>query len=163
DGRRVATALGGRYGSAGEARVWDVATGRPVTPVLRTTAEARFAAFSPDGRLLVAAGRGMVWIWEADTGMPIAPPLPATDSRTAPRPAPVRPAGRELSGPPRFPPDGRRLLPQTDDDLCVIALVPETRPAAELEPLAQILAGHEVDAAGGFQPLSESGAVEARD
>jgi eukaryotic-like serine/threonine-protein kinase len=159
DGRRVATALGGRYGSAGEVRVWDVATGRPVTPVLRTTAEARFAAFSPDGRLLVAAGRGTVWVWEADTGMPVSPPLPAND----PRITPILSAGRELTGPPRFTPDGRRLLLQTDDDLCVIDLVSETRPAAELEPLAKILAGHEVDTAGGFQPLSEAAAVEARD
>jgi tetratricopeptide (TPR) repeat protein len=65
--------------------------------------------------------------------------------------------------PPRFTPDGRRLLVPSEEGLFVIELVSEARPAADLEPLARVLAGHEVDAAGGFQPLSEAAATEARD
>ena len=73
DGRRVATGSG----SPGEARVWDIETGRPVTPVFQFPDGARFVGFSPDGRLLVAAGGGRdsweVRFWEADTGMPVSP------------------------------------------------------------------------------------------
>jgi tetratricopeptide (TPR) repeat protein len=159
DGRRVATAVGHNYGPVGETRVWDVETGRPVTPVLRAHAWVEYVAFSPDGRLLATQGAGTVRLWEADTGMPVSPPLPLP----LPAAGSYWSADRDPAHRPRFTPDGRRLLVPSEDGLFVIDLTPETRPAAELGPLAQVLAGHEVDAAGGFQPLSEAAAVEARD
>jgi WD40 repeat protein len=55
DGRRVLTA-GGTIGAAGEARVWDADTGRPVVPPMKHEREVRHAAFSPDGRYVVTAG-----------------------------------------------------------------------------------------------------------
>ncbi|HEX3151449.1 MAG TPA: WD40 repeat domain-containing serine/threonine-protein kinase [Gemmataceae bacterium] len=161
DGKRIATGTGTDYGSVGEARVWDLATGRPVTPVLKAERWMRSAVFSPDGRLLVTIGSSTeTWdlrVWEADTGMPVTPPLAL----------PLRLSGgnntavRDVSDQPRFTPDGRRILVPSEAGLYAIDLVPERRPADELEPLAKILSGHEVDSAGGFQPLAESIAVEA--
>jgi tetratricopeptide (TPR) repeat protein len=159
DGRRVATVTGTAYGSRGEVRVWDAETGRPVTPILRTHGSAQFVAFRPDSRVLVAAGSGTIRAWEVETGMPVSPPL----SAPVPDAGPYWSAARDPVGLPRFTPDGGRLLVPTEDGPSVIDLVPETRTAAHLEPLANILAGHEVDAAGGFQPLAEATAVEARD
>jgi eukaryotic-like serine/threonine-protein kinase len=162
DGRRVVTTIGPEYGSDGEARVWDVATGRPVTPVLRSHGWVRDAVFSPDGRFLVTLGRGengAARVWETDTGMPVTPPIPVP----ARNPGPVSDQYRALADEPRFTSDGRRLLIPSDDGLSVIDLTSETRSPAELEPLAQVLSGLEVDSAGGPQPLSEVAAVTARD
>lgn len=161
DGRRVATVTGSNFQSPGEARVWDVETGRPVTPILRSSSYMRFMTFSPDGRLLAAVGTAPhgfeARMWEADTGMPVTAPLPVAAGRQRDR------RTRDLDDPPRFTADGRRLVIPTPDGPQIINLVRDAQPAADLEPLAKILAGHEVDTAGGFQPLSEAAALEARD
>src|SRR5262249_8199340 len=76
DGRLGVTATGADYGGTGEVRVWDAATGQPVTPILRHERWARFATFSPDGRFLVTEGSGSrvgssqgweVRVWEVAT------------------------------------------------------------------------------------------------
>jgi tetratricopeptide (TPR) repeat protein len=91
--------------------------------------------------------------------MPVTPPL-----RVPGRLSWEAANGRgDLDDRPRFTPDGRRLLVPVEDGVFAIDLTPEPRPVAELEPVARILAGHEVDAAGGFQPLSGQAATEARD
>jgi serine/threonine protein kinase/DNA-binding beta-propeller fold protein YncE len=65
DGRRVLTA--GRTG-----RVWDVATGEAVTPVLEhPNITLSHALFSPDGRRLLTAGWQTVRVWDAATGKPV--------------------------------------------------------------------------------------------
>jgi WD40 repeat protein/serine/threonine protein kinase len=94
DGQRLVSATGDFSGSPldfiapqsdprrpGEARVWDVATGRPVTAPIRHEGVVPRASFSPDGRFLLttcvrrAADRGQVQVWDAATGRAVTPPL----------------------------------------------------------------------------------------
>ncbi len=61
NGRWIATA-----GEDGTARVWDAATGEPVSPPLRHKKLVERVAFSPDGRLLATAGGdGVARVWDA--------------------------------------------------------------------------------------------------
>jgi WD40 repeat protein/Flp pilus assembly protein TadD len=101
DGRRVLAVVadgpGGVNAGGVYARVWDLATGQ-ATPPLRLEGPVQQAAFSPDGRLVLAAGRaaakgGEARLWEAESGKQVGPALP-------------------LGGPVlhlAFSPDGRRL------------------------------------------------------
>jgi WD40 repeat protein/serine/threonine protein kinase len=70
DGRRVITASHDKT-----ARVWDVETGKPVTPILRHADELNYVAFSPNGRFVATACvDGTVQVWDAETGKPVAAP-----------------------------------------------------------------------------------------
>jgi WD40 repeat protein len=83
DGTRLATCpvlLSGRAGAASGAesvaQVWDVATGRLLVTLKRTTPITRALAFGPDGRLLAAAGSpeaatsgsAAIDVWDTATG-----------------------------------------------------------------------------------------------
>jgi WD40 repeat protein len=76
DGRRVVIASGNvsrrdpeKSSTEGAARVWDVATGEPVTPLLQHRGPVVHAAFSPDGRrVLTAGGDAIAQVWDAATG-----------------------------------------------------------------------------------------------
>jgi WD40 repeat protein/tetratricopeptide (TPR) repeat protein/tRNA A-37 threonylcarbamoyl transferase component Bud32 len=57
DGRRVVTT------NLGKAQVWEAATGRPVTPVMRTEGILESAAFSRDGRRIVTFGVNEARVW----------------------------------------------------------------------------------------------------
>ncbi len=65
-------------GSAG-ARLWEVATGRPLTDAWPAARPVLAAAFSPDGKAVVLGGgqpgSGEARVWAADTGAPLTPPL----------------------------------------------------------------------------------------
>ncbi|HXJ55280.1 MAG TPA: protein kinase [Verrucomicrobiae bacterium] len=90
DGRRVVTAS---YDST--ARVWDTATGSPITPPLRHDHQVWHASFSPDGAMLVTASMGCnVRLWSADTGEPLT--------------GIMRQSGQVGSA--SFSPDGRQVL-----------------------------------------------------
>jgi WD40 repeat protein/serine/threonine protein kinase len=93
DGRRLVTGTGDftDFGEllfplsdpkrTGEARVWDLATGQPITPPLRHAGAVQRVVFSPDGSriLTVTAGgpasRDTVQVWDAATGDPVGEPL----------------------------------------------------------------------------------------
>jgi WD40 repeat protein/tetratricopeptide (TPR) repeat protein len=68
-------------GRPGEARVWEAATGRPVTPPMHHEGVVQRASFSPDGRFLLttcvsrAADRYQVQVWDRATGQPVTKPL----------------------------------------------------------------------------------------
>jgi WD40 repeat protein len=96
DGRRIVTASFDRT-----ARLWDVATGRPLGEPLRHEEAVRSASFSPDGRRVVTASRdGAARVWDAATGKLLGEPL---RDRAGLRSA-------------AFSPDGRFLVTASDDE-----------------------------------------------
>ncbi|MBI1176105.1 protein kinase [bacterium] len=71
DGHRLATASNDHT-----ARVWDVATGQPVTPPLKHDDVVRSIVFSPDGSRVATASRDKtVRVWDASTGESVLAPL----------------------------------------------------------------------------------------
>jgi WD40 repeat protein/predicted Ser/Thr protein kinase len=80
DGRRILA-----YSKeAGLARVWDVATGLPITPPLTQRAFLSSAQFNHQGnRIVTSAYDGLAQVWDAQTGQPIAPPLRHESGLTA--------------------------------------------------------------------------------
>ncbi|MCB1126296.1 MAG: hypothetical protein KDM81_07365, partial [Verrucomicrobiae bacterium] len=73
DEARVATVA-----DAGSVRVWESATGRPITPVIRPGVDTDSMAFSHDGGRLVVAGGGSggrVQVFDATSGAAISPVL----------------------------------------------------------------------------------------
>jgi WD40 repeat protein len=62
----------------GTARLWDVATGRPIGPPMRHGSGVKLlrGAFRPDGtRLVTCSADGTVCQWDARTGVEVAPPF----------------------------------------------------------------------------------------
>jgi WD40 repeat protein len=95
DGTRVATASLDKT-----ARVWDAATGRPLTRPLEHQAEVWSATFSPDGtRVVTASLDKTARVWDAATGEPLTRPLEHQDK--------VDSAA--------FSPDGTRVVTASDD------------------------------------------------
>ena len=81
DGKTVLTGSGN-----GAARLWDVASGRPVgTPLRHPWNVVGPVAFSPDGRNFASCSHGTrnsesaVYLWDAGTGRPATSPLPQMD------------------------------------------------------------------------------------
>ncbi|MDB5338075.1 MAG: repeat-containing protein [Planctomycetaceae bacterium] len=71
DSRCVATAS-----SDGSARIWDAASGRPLTPPPKHPSDVWFLVFNPDSRRIVTGGvDGSARIWDAKTGQLVLPPL----------------------------------------------------------------------------------------
>lgn len=71
DGTRVVTAS-----SDNTARVWDAASGTPVSPPLQHQDSVLSAAFSPDGaRVVTASWDKTARIWDAASGKALSPPL----------------------------------------------------------------------------------------
>jgi len=57
------------------ARVWDAATGKPLTPLLQHQGTVVAASFSPDGgRVVTASSDKTARVWDAATGKPLTPP-----------------------------------------------------------------------------------------
>jgi WD40 repeat protein len=68
-----------RTSGTGEARVWDAATGEPLTPPLRHSNLVGHAAFSPDGRLVVTSSEDRTArVWDSISGKSVLPVLPHT-------------------------------------------------------------------------------------
>ncbi|WP_435017927.1 WD40 repeat domain-containing serine/threonine protein kinase [Tundrisphaera sp. TA3] len=73
EGRRLATAC-----EKGEARLWDVSTGKPLAPRLSHEGPIRAIAFAPGGdRIATGGAEGLIRLWDAATGEPAGPPIRA--------------------------------------------------------------------------------------
>jgi WD40 repeat protein len=71
DGQSFVTASGD-----GMVRVWNTATGQPVTPAMRHGAGVFMARYSSDGkRLVTASDDAAARVWDATSGAPLGPPL----------------------------------------------------------------------------------------
>jgi WD40 repeat protein/serine/threonine protein kinase len=138
DGRWVVTACGDRI-----ARVWDVATGRPVS-LMQHQDHVHHVAFSPDSRRVVTISSSnypnanAVQVWEAATGQPISPPLPHPDG--------IRYASFSL--------DGRWVLTPSWRTVRLWDLSPDIRPTADLIRRAQLFRARRIDPAGGYEAFT---------
>jgi len=96
DGRQVLTAS-----RDATARVWDSATGQPLSPVLQHPYYVTYGEFSPDGSSIVTVSRStnLFWarVWDTTTGRPL--------TSLFPHDAPIVQAS--------FSPDGRRVVTAT--------------------------------------------------
>ncbi|MBX3734724.1 MAG: protein kinase [Verrucomicrobiae bacterium] len=132
-------------------RRWQIPGGDPDPRELAASTGSHHLRYSRDGRQLLSAGGGIVWLWDTDSGTPLMDPIPA--------------------GPlafPQFSTDGRHFLivdpPVADsasgDDgrLTVIRLAsPEDIPDSEsLLAMAQLCLDGELNAKGGLVPLDAS-------
>jgi WD40 repeat protein len=73
DGRRIVTGM-----ESGSLRVWDSASGAPITPPIRVIEKHHDLSFSSDGRwLCVGAPSDHIWLLETETGKPVLPPFAA--------------------------------------------------------------------------------------
>jgi len=123
DGRKLATVGGSSVG--GEIppglRVWDAASGAPLTRWLTHPYELNSASFSADGRWVIAIGwDGMVRMWSAQADT-------AGDPRLT---APIRHDGGVVAA--RLLPDARRLVTASRHEVRLWDLVPpDPRPAPE--------------------------------
>jgi WD40 repeat protein/serine/threonine protein kinase len=75
DGKLIVTGCGDLK-TAGEARLWDAASGKPVGPVLVHKGTVNAVAFSPDGKtILTGSAERMARLWDAATGKECVPPM----------------------------------------------------------------------------------------
>jgi WD40 repeat protein len=104
DGTRVVTASEDHT-----ARVWDAATGNPLSPPLHHQGVVMSAAFSPDGtRVVTASGDRTARVWDAASGKPLSPPL----------------QHQEIVVSAAFSPDGTRVVTASGDKTARVWDVP---------------------------------------
>ena len=73
DGLHIAAAFNTSEGEGygGSEQVWEVATGKPVTPPMEHESWVERLAFSPGGQWLLALGHSEARVWDAGTGKPV--------------------------------------------------------------------------------------------
>jgi WD40 repeat protein/tRNA A-37 threonylcarbamoyl transferase component Bud32 len=132
DGRTLLTAWGGTT------RVWDVATGRPLTPPLTGAALAN--PFSADSRRLITVRYTEARLWDAATGQPLSMPFPHAEQ--------IQNAA--------FSPDGQRLILAGKNQMRVWDVAPDGRPPEELSLAARLQAAREMDPSGNLVMLDDA-------
>jgi hypothetical protein len=131
DGRSLLTAS-----ADNTARVWDAATGRPLTPPL-TQDDVTTAVFSADAKRVITTARDQTTnIWETESGQLLSPPL-----------------NRAV-----YFPDGRRLLTRGMKiynyiNIYLCYALPDTRPRSDLIRFSQLLSNQRIDFTGGVMPI----------
>jgi WD40 repeat protein len=122
------------------ARVWEVATGKPLSPPLRHQDAVYAVAFSRDGKIAVTGSHDKTArMWESATGRPLGPPLRHPDRVDAVA----------------ISPDGTTVVTGCDDG---IARLWEVSPAIEGDPAriirwVQAITGMELDESGNVRQL----------
>ena len=140
------------------ARLWSLATGRPIGPLMRHDGVVVGVAFSPDGLLLATVtSSGRMRFWDAATGKPIGPHREHGDWVTR--------FGVDDRQPLAFFPDGRALI--TAGNAVVVWPVPSVNPVDRADRIDRIpsLAGLRYDEQGDLRRLSPaewSQALEGR-
>jgi len=125
----------------GTARVWDAASGEPVSQPMRHKDKLAHGEFSPDGRLIFTGSQdGVARLWDARTGYPVSEPLKHTGEITCVQ----------------FSPDGRRCLSIASSDslrLWDVMDAPTPVPAWFCE-FAEAVGGKRLNAHGDAEPVS---------
>jgi WD40 repeat protein len=134
DGRRLLTAS-----DSNTARIWDVASGNLLAPLLRHKGVVTFAQFSADDKLVFTADdEQLARVWDAGTGELLTPPLRFTGA--------VRAAA--------FARDNTAVeLTGDDGTTWSWDLRPDDRPVADFRELAEVLSGNHIDHERGLVPL----------
>lgn len=136
DGTRLATGT-----ESSVARIFELSTGRPLTPYMRHADQVIALAFSPDGRLLATSTTGSnLRVWDASTGEPLTPPLKL--SNAADRVA--------------FVAGGKYAAAKTSRSWELFRLELDQAPVDDLLALARLLSGQHIDATGVAEPLEVS-------
>jgi tetratricopeptide (TPR) repeat protein len=141
DGRRIVTASKDKT-----ARVWDAATGQPISTSMKHEDDVLHAVFSPDGRRIVTASADRTArVWDAATGQPI-----STSMRH-----------EGIVSHAAFSPDGRRIVTASMDKTARVwdaatdqTIKPREDEAKDLISMAQLLSGIKVDRSGDLVPLT---------
>jgi len=121
------------------ARVWDAATGEPLTPPLVHSHVVHSASFGPGGAMLVtAAADWTARVWDAASGEPVTPPLKHGDQ--------VLHAAFDRGG-------SRVVTACLDGRARVWDLSPDERSVDDLADVAALLSAHRIDATGGCTPV----------
>ena len=142
DGRSVLT--GGRDRMA---RLWDVATGRPLGPQLEHSEAVASVSISPDGRTMATGTVAGLRFWDWATSKSLGAPLEnfrlVDDLRTNDSRVP-------------FSPDGRRIVGVGERIAIWPVPAPGDEPDHRLAATARLLAGMELDDQGGGRAIELS-------
>jgi WD40 repeat protein len=125
------------------AQLWDVATRKPVGPLLQHQASVIAVAFHPGGRMVLTASYdGTVRLWQAKTGRSIGPPLQHEGDVSAAV----------------FSPDGRSILTGCNDHTARLWSVPDpvAGEAEQIRLWTQVITGMELDDESAIRPLDAS-------
>ena len=128
-----------------EARLWDMATGRPIGAPLAQEGGVRTAAFSPDGRYVLTGGGSGARLWDAATAKPIGPAMSQE--------------GGVFTA--AFSPDGRTILTMggTGRRLWEVGELPDD--LQRVTTWVEVMTGLTVDARGEVRLLNHEGWQEA--
>ncbi|MCI0536144.1 MAG: hypothetical protein L0Z50_13040 [Verrucomicrobiales bacterium] len=130
--------------SAPTALVWEVATGKSVTPALdKRLGYWATLRFSPDGSHVLSGGEGLLTtIWDTRSGENVWPPLPANSELAW------------FSNGVRFSPEGGRIITgATDGTVRTWDLSPYQGSVADLKAITQVFSGRRIVGTTMIEPV----------